>query len=70
MFQHVFGPILLEITVKEDLHASYLQPVVGPYIGMLLAQTREDNDFLFKKLVTEAKLEIKVRLHDNLASHS
>lgn len=46
--------------MKEDLHATYLQPVLSNLLNMFIVQTPEDKDLFHKKLITERKLEVKV----------
>lgn len=61
--KRVYGPVLLDITVNNDLHATYLQTVLGSFLPMILVQSQEDRDLIYRKLIQERKLELKVVIH-------
>ncbi|CAN0917291.1 Structural maintenance of chromosomes protein 5 [Linum grandiflorum] len=49
--KHVYGPVLLEVNVSDQIHADYLESRVPYYIWKsFITQDPSDRDFLVKKL--------------------
>jgi chromosome segregation ATPase len=66
MFQkRVYGPVALELNVKNPLHGDYLEHIIPGYIMYsFIVQTHEDRETMLRELYERQGLSIKVNYAD------